>query len=87
MGIFSSLADSEILYMIMQAEREGFDGAIIACFHDPTLWSARQAVDIPVAAFGESSMLLAAVWGVSSGSSARRPWECRISKTGWHCTG
>jgi Asp/Glu/hydantoin racemase len=47
----------------MQAEREGFDGAIIACFHDPTLWSARQAVDIPVVAFGESSMLLATLMG------------------------
>jgi allantoin racemase len=58
-----ALADSEILYMIMQAEREGFDGAVIACFHDPTLWAARQAVDIPVAGFGESSMLLALAMG------------------------
>ena len=58
-----ALADSEILHMIIQAEREGFDGAIIACFHDPALWAARQAVDIPVAGFGESSMLLAATMG------------------------
>jgi len=58
-----ALADSEILHMIMQAEREGFDGAIVACFHDPNLWAARQAVDIPVAGFGESSMLLAAAMG------------------------
>jgi Asp/Glu/hydantoin racemase len=62
-GYLHALADSEILYMIMQAEREGFDGAIIACFHDPTLWAARQAVDIPVVGFGESSMLLAAAMG------------------------
>lgn len=62
-GFLHSLSDSETLYMVMQAEREGFDGAIIACFHDPTLWSARQAVDIPVVAFGESSMLLATMMG------------------------
>lgn len=58
-----TLADSEILYMIMQAEREGFDAALIACFHDPSLLAARQAVDIPVVGFGESSMLLALTMG------------------------
>ena len=58
-----SLADVEILHMILQADREGYDGAIIACFHDPMLWSARQAVDMPVVGFAESSMLLAAMMG------------------------
>ncbi len=58
-----ALSDSEILYMVMQAEREGYDGAIIACYHDPSLMAARQAVDIPVVGFGESSMLLALTMG------------------------
>lgn len=62
-GFFHSLSDCETLYMAMQAEREGFDGVIIACFDDPTLWSARQAVDIPVVAFGESSLLIATMMG------------------------
>lgn len=62
-GYLHALADSEILYMIMQAEREGYDGAIIACYHDPSLMAARQAVDIPVVGFGESSMLLALAMG------------------------
>jgi allantoin racemase len=62
-GYLHSLSDSEIFHMIVQAERDGFDGVVIACFHDPALWAARQAVDIPVAAFGESSMLLAASMG------------------------
>jgi allantoin racemase len=66
-GFLHSLADSETLYMVMQAERDGFDGAIIACFDDPMLWSARQAVDIPVVAFGESSLLLAAMMGLRFG--------------------
>jgi allantoin racemase len=65
-GFFHSLSDCETLYMVMQAEREGFDG-IIACFDDPTLWSARQAVDIPVVAFGESSLFLAVMMGLKFG--------------------
>jgi allantoin racemase len=62
-GYLHALADTEILYMIMQAEREGYDAALIACYHDPGLWAARQAVDIPVVGFGESSMLLALTMG------------------------
>jgi allantoin racemase len=62
-GYLHALADSEILYMIMQAERDGYDGAIVACYHDPSLIAARQAVDIPVVGFGESSMLLALTMG------------------------
>jgi len=58
-----AFSDSEILYMIMQAERDGYDGVIIACYHDPALMAARQAVDIPVVGFGESSMLLALTMG------------------------
>lgn len=68
-----SLADVEILYMIMQAEREGFDGAIIACFHDPMLWSARQAVGIPVVGFGESTLLLATMMGRRFGQFCPSP--------------
>jgi allantoin racemase len=57
------LAAAEIFYAVVQAERDGFDGALIACFHDPMLWDVRQAVDIPVVGFGESSLVLAAMMG------------------------
>jgi allantoin racemase len=57
------LAAGEIFHAVVQAERDGFDGALIACFHDPMLWDVRQAVDIPVVGFGESSMVLAAMMG------------------------
>lgn len=82
-----SLADSEILYMIMQAEREGFDGAIIACYHDPCLLAARQAVDVPVAGFGESSMLLALAMGRKFGLFCPSPlgvpdFEDRVAQYG-----
>jgi allantoin racemase len=62
-GFFHSLSDYEMLHMVMQAERDGFDAVIIACFDDPTLYSARQAVDIPVVAFAESSLFLAQMMG------------------------
>jgi allantoin racemase len=57
------LAAAEIFHAVVQAERDGFDGALIACFHDPMLWEARQAVDIPVVGFGESSLVLATLMG------------------------
>jgi len=66
-GFFHSLSDGETLSMVMEAESEGFDAAIIACFDDPALRSARQAVDMPVAAFGESSLLLATMMGLKFG--------------------
>jgi allantoin racemase len=86
-GYLHALADSEILYMIVQAERDGFDGAIVACFHDPSLWAARQAVDIPVVGFGESSMLLAATMGRRFGLFCPSPlgmpdFEERVSRYG-----
>jgi allantoin racemase len=62
-GFFHSLSDYEMLHMVMSAERDGFDAVIIACYDDPTLYSARQAVDIPVVAFGESSLFLAPMMG------------------------
>jgi allantoin racemase len=82
-----TLADSEILYMIMQAERDGFDGAVIACYHDPSLLAARQAVDIPVAGFGESSMLLACAMGRKFGLYCPSPlgvpdFEDRVAQYG-----
>ncbi|MCL5734711.1 MAG: aspartate/glutamate racemase family protein [Actinobacteria bacterium] len=84
---FHTLGDSEILYMIMQAERDGFDGVVINCYHDPSLLAARQAVDIPVAGFGESSMLLALTMGRKFGLFCPSPlgvpdFEDRVAQYG-----
>jgi allantoin racemase len=86
-GYLHTLADSEMLYMIMQAEREGYDGAIIACYHDPSLLAARQAVNIPVVGFGESSMLLALTMGRRFGLFCPSPlgvpdFEDRVAQYG-----
>jgi allantoin racemase len=82
-----ALADSEILYMVMKAEQEGYDGALIACYHDPSLMAARQAVDIPVVGFGESSMLLAMAMGRRFGIFCPSPlgvpdFEDRVAQYG-----
>jgi Asp/Glu/hydantoin racemase len=57
----------EILHGIMQAEKEGFDAAMISCFYDPMLWEARQAVNIPVIGPAEASMHMATMMGVKFG--------------------
>jgi allantoin racemase len=86
-AFFHSLSDYEMLHMIMQAERDGFDAVIIACYDDPTLYSARQAVDIPVVAFGESSLFLAQMMGRKFGLFCPSPlgvpaFEEKIAKYG-----
>jgi allantoin racemase len=57
----------EILEGIIQAEKDGFDAAMICCFFDPVLKEARQAVDIPVLGAAESSMLMATMMGAKFG--------------------
>ena len=48
---------------IIEAEKQGYDAAIIGCGNDPGLQQARQAVDIPVIGATESGMLLASILG------------------------
>ena len=48
---------------IIEAEKQGYDAAIIGCGNDPGLQQARQAVDIPVIAPTEAGMLLACTLG------------------------
>lgn len=47
----------------IQAEREGYDAFIIGHFQDAGLYEARSAVDIPVIALGEATMLYACQMG------------------------
>lgn len=88
------LADGQIFHAVVQAEHDGFDGALVACFHDPMLWDIRQAVDIPVVGFGESSMVLAAMMGRKFGVVTISPYsvhdtEENIAKYGFkdRCVG
>ncbi|MBN1613894.1 MAG: hypothetical protein JW950_05455 [Deltaproteobacteria bacterium] len=52
---------------IIEAEKQGYDAAIIGCGNDPGLQQARQAVDIPVVGPTEAAMLLACTLGFKFG--------------------
>ena len=48
---------------LVEAERSGFDGAILGCFGDPGIEAAREMVSMPVIGPGEGAMLVAASLG------------------------
>jgi len=48
---------------LVEAERAGFDGAVLGCFGDPGIDAAREMVSVPVVGPGEASMLFAAALG------------------------
>lgn len=53
------VAGPAIVSGIVQAERDGFDAAIVGCFSDPALDAVREAVAIPVVGPGAASVFLA----------------------------
>lgn len=55
--------DSQVVSDIVDAEREGYDVAMIGPNWDPGLRAAREAVSIPVAGPGESAMMVARTLG------------------------
>lgn len=60
---FETLNNILIANKIIDAEKDGFDGAVIDCFNDSGLREARQAVAIPVTSVAESSYILAQMLG------------------------
>ncbi len=53
----------EMIANAIEAERQGYDAVIVGHFQDSGLYEARSAVDIPVIALGEASMLYACQLG------------------------
>ncbi len=53
----------EMIANAIRAEREGYDAFIVGHFQDAGLYEARSAVDIPVVALGEATMLWACQLG------------------------
>jgi allantoin racemase len=56
---FQMLMVPDIVERIIQAEKEGFDGATVACAFDPGIKEAREVVDIPVVGQAQSSVAIA----------------------------
>jgi Asp/Glu/hydantoin racemase len=52
-----------VLNKIMQAGEQGYDAVAIGCFLDPAMQEAREVVSIPVIGLGETSMLMACMYG------------------------
>ena len=61
------LNSMQIVDKVIEAEREGYDAAVIHGFIDPGLRLARTAVSIPVIGPAESSMLTACMYGAKFG--------------------
>jgi allantoin racemase len=57
------LTAAEVVERLRDAERDGYDGAIIGQSLDPGLDIAKELLDIPVVGLLESAAHLAAVWG------------------------
>ena len=60
---FYFLNKRSIIERIIEAEKEGFDAAVVGCFWDPGVREARATVNIPVIGIGEASMLFACFLG------------------------
>jgi Asp/Glu/hydantoin racemase len=59
----NSYGPGGVLNKIIQAADQGYDAVAIGCFLDPAMQEAREVVPIPVFGLGESSMLMACMYG------------------------
>jgi len=58
-----ALAIPPTLELVRNAERDGYDAVVLACFSDPGLEAARELVSIPVVGIEEATLHLAAQLG------------------------
>ena len=83
----SALAAPALIEAIVEAERKGYDAAVIACFDDPGLHAARERTSIPVLGLGETSMTVAALLGnkfavISTGKNSKAIYERKAMELG-----
>lgn len=61
-GLYFELLQSAYnVEAVLQAEKKGYDAAVIACYFDPGLEAAREVARIPVVGLAEASMAYAAL--------------------------
>jgi len=60
---YKYLIMDELIEKAIQAERDGYDGVIFACFLDPGVLEARENIDIPLIGTHEPTIHLAAMLG------------------------
>lgn len=59
----NSYGPGGVLNKLIQAGNQGYDAIAIGCFLDPAMQEAREIVPIPVFGLGETSMLMACMYG------------------------
>jgi allantoin racemase len=64
---------ASVYHQIVQAEKEGFDGAVVTCVFDPALAETRRAVSIPVVGLCESTLAMASLAGRKYGLISPTP--------------
>lgn len=74
------LRTTEMVEGIMQAERTGYDGAVIGCFGDPGLDVLEALVDIPVAGPAKSALILGQAVGNKMAFITLPNWDKKIEK-------
>ena len=82
-----ALAAYHILPLVKQANDEGYDAVILACFSDPGLDAAKEISDIPVIGIEESTLHMAAMLGhkfsIMTGMRRRIPTrDCHCRERG-----
>lgn len=58
-----AMAIPPTLELVKQAEKDGYDAVVLACFSDPGLEAARELVSIPVVGIEEAALHIAAMLG------------------------
>ena len=80
---YENIAAHEVVRQIVEAERNGYDAAVIGCFYDPGLREARELVEMPVVGVCEASLSLANM--LSAGDFTvlvgRRKWIPKMMST------
>ncbi|HZS88218.1 MAG TPA: aspartate/glutamate racemase family protein [Chloroflexota bacterium] len=62
-GYLDGVVAAEATLEVLRDRGAGFDACVIACFDDPGLYAAREALPIPVFGIAESAMLMACTLG------------------------
>jgi allantoin racemase len=70
----------EMMEGIIQAEKEGYDAAVIGCFGDPGLDVLEALVDIPVTGPAKAAIMIAQALGTRMAFVTLLHWEKKIEK-------
>ena len=70
----------EMVEGVLQAEREGYDAAVIGCFGDPGMDVVENLVDIPITGPAKAAIMVAQAMGTRMAFVTLPHWEKKIEK-------